>query len=83
MLLRDGKSNFVESLKFGKRGTILKVANKAKELQDEPGADTEPEAKNVLKKFDKSKDIPDSYIDEHVKMIEEMLSNLRLGRGTV
>lgn len=92
MIRREGQSDFVENLKVGKRGTILKVAGKIKgpgipdgtgpmkndpkclfyeEKQGEPGADTDAEAKNVLKKFDKSPDIPDEYINKHVKRIED------------
>jgi len=63
MIYRDSDSKFVKNLDVSKRGNI-KIA------KDEPGADTHPEAKNVLKKFDESPDISDEYIKEHHERLE-------------
>lgn len=68
MIRRDGQSKFVDELVVGKRGNIIKTASYK---NAEAGADTAPEAKNVLKKFDKSPDVPDEYINKHVKMLED------------
>lgn len=43
----------------------------SEEKQDDAGVDTPAEAKIVLKKFDKSPDVPNEYIDEHVKRITD------------
>jgi hypothetical protein len=92
VIRRDGKSDFVDSLIVGKRGTILKVAGTIKgpgipdgtgpmrntpgcpfseEKQGDFGADTKPEAENVLNKFDKSQDIPDKYIKIFIKRLDD------------
>ena len=67
---RDGESDFVNNIKVSKRGNITKTASTIIKAKDGAGADTKAEAENVLKKFDKSPDIEDSYINEHVKRIE-------------
>lgn len=41
------------------------------DIKETPAADTKPEAENVLRKFDKSPEIPQEYIEEHVKRINE------------
>jgi len=64
MIRRDNDSEFIKNLKVSKRGN-MRVS------QDEAGADTHPEAKNVLKKFDKSPDIPNEYIKEHHERLEK------------
>lgn len=72
MIRREGQSKFVEDLEVSKRGNILKSAAVKKEKDGtEIGADTPEEAKNVLHKFDSSPDVPNDYINKHVKRIDD------------
>jgi hypothetical protein len=65
MFQRDGNSEFVDKLIFGKRGNLIGL----KKAQ-ENGVETKEDATNLLKKFDKSEDIPNSYVKEHNDRIE-------------
>jgi len=64
---REGQSDFVDGLTVSKRGTV-RIASVVKKAQ---GAETEGDAHNVLDKFDKSEDVPDEYIQEHKKRIDD------------
>ena len=70
MIRRDGQSQFLDNMIVTKRGNIVKKASTIVIAEDAPGADTKPEAQNILKKFDKSEDIPDEYIQKFVERIE-------------
>jgi hypothetical protein len=64
MFDRGEKSSFVDNLIIGKRGTIVGTKRTA------AGVETKDDAMNVLKKFDKSEDIPNDYIKEHTDRLE-------------
>ena len=66
MIRRDGESDFVNGLLLSKRGNVfLKKASKQSAIE------SKDDAKDLLNKFDKSKDIPDDYIKEHHDRLEK------------
>lgn len=70
-LRRDGQSDFFDSLKVMKRGTIIVKTASKKVVTADGGVETKDEAHNLLDKFDKSKDIPDDYISKHKERLDK------------
>jgi len=67
MIRRDGESSFVDNLLVSKRGNVfIKKAS-----VQTAAVESKEDAKNLLDKFDKSKDIPDEYIQEHHDRLEK------------
>jgi hypothetical protein len=71
MIRRDGTSDFFDNMKIMKRGTLIVKTASKKIAAGGNGVETKDEAHNLLNKFDKSKDIPDTYIDEHKQRLEK------------
>lgn len=61
IISREGQSSFVNQLEISKRGNIKTAADKT----------TEPKVETVLKRFQKSKDIPKEYIKKHRERLEK------------